>query len=534
MPEQSQDLGKTLNHYLKIAIRRRWWLLVTTCGVAIATVLGSLLLPNQYTSQATILALQQQVAQRYVTPNSSYSVREALDSLTQAVLSRSRLLALIQEFGLYPKESHRLGPEGLVQLMRKNIEIDPIQKEPDSPDVNAFKISFTADAPKVAQQITVRLTYLFIDENLRLQEEQDTGTTSFLKGQLTGAESQLKEQEQHLRNFRMQYLGELPEQQEGNLAILSGLHMQLQNTMGEISRAQEQHVYLTSLLDQYKSLSAATGAAPGAATPSPLMSAQQDLDKLKSRRAALLTQYTAKYPGVQEIEEEIAQQEALVARLRTHNRPGAKSGQLSSFMSPGGSDSSSVAQLNSQLEANRVERANLAKVEKNLESQIAVYEQRLNLTPVRQQQLADISRNYDLSKKNYTDLLNKVTQSELATSLQQRQQGQQFRVIDPASLPEQPSSPDHLKIALGGMAAGLLLGAALAYFIDSMDHAFYSEKDLAAQLKLPIVVALPAVLLPSEERRRAWKRILEWCAATALVVVLVLVEYYVYRGAGRL
>jgi polysaccharide biosynthesis transport protein len=532
MPEETQDLTKTLTRFLGIAIRRRWWLLGTACGIAIAAILGSFLLPNHYTSQATILAVQQQVSERYVTPNSSYSVRQALDSLTQAVLSRSGLLQLIQEFSLYPQERRVLGPEELVRRMRKDIEIDPIQKDPNSLDINAFKISFTTDSAEVAQKITSRLTSLFIDENLRLQEQQDIGTTSFLKSQLAGTQNDLKQQEQRLKDFRMQYLGELPEQQQGNLAILSGLHMQLQNVMGELSRAQEQKVYLTSLLDQYKSLAAATGSqvVGEPAVMSPLQKAQDELDRLKSKRVALLAQYTPKYPEVQEVNDEIAQQEALVARLRTAKQPGGKDGQHASLGTVGGAEGSSVAQLNSQLEANRVERANLAKVEKNLQSQIDVYEQRLNLTPVREQQLADLSRNYDLSKKNYADLLGKVTQSELATRMEQDQQGQQFRVIDAASLPEKPSSPNRLKIALGGIAAGLFLGAGLAFLIDTMDHSFYSEKDLIAQFKFPIVVALPAVLIPSEERDRSRKRIVEWCAATALVLALLLAEYYVYRG----
>jgi protein tyrosine kinase modulator len=531
MPEETQDLTKTINQFLGMAIRRRWWLLATTCGIAIATIAGSMLLPNRYTSLATILAVQQQVPERYVTPNSTYSVRQALDSLSQAVLSRSQLLPMIDDFGLYPSERQKLGPEGLAQLMRKNIKIEPIQKDPTSPDINAIQISFTAADAHVAQRVTGRLTSLFIDENLRLQEQQDTDTTSFLKDQLANAKNDLTRQEQGLRNFRMQYLGELPDQQQGNLAILSGLHMQLQNSMGEMSRAQEQRVYLTSLVDQYKSESAATGSPVlGAVAASPLEKAQTELDRLKSKRTSMLAQYTPAYPGIHEINDEIAQQEKLIQMLQTAKKPRSKKGELSSPSTAGAAVSSAVAQLNSQLEENRVEMADLAKGEKALEAQIAQYEQRLNLTPVREQQLSDIMRNYDLSKKNYADLLSKVTQSELATSLQQRQQGQQFRVIDPASLPEKPSSPKRLKIALGGIAAGLFLGAALAFLIDSMDHSFYSEKDLSAQFKVPIVVALPAVLVRSEERMRALKRVFEWCAATALVLVLLAAEYYVYRG----
>jgi polysaccharide biosynthesis transport protein len=531
MPEETQDLSKTIKQFLRIAVRRRWWLVATTCGIAIATIAGSMLLPDRYTSDATILVVQQQVPERYVTPNSNYSVQQALESLTQAVLSRSRLLSMIDEFGLYPNQKQGLGPEGLAQMMRKNIKIAPVQKEIASPDVNAFKISFTADSAGVAQKVTSRLTSLFIDDNLKLQEEQDTGTTSFLKDQLATAGHALEQQEQRLRNFRMQYLGELPDQQQGNLAILSDLHLQLQNTMAEINAAQEQHVYLSSLLNQYKSVPAGNGAPVlGAPAASPLVTAQNELDRLKSQRTTLLAQYTPQYPGIREIDDEIAQQKAVITTLQSRKKPVAKKGQLPPLGGAGAAETGAVAQLNSQLEENRVQIADLAKREKSLQNQVTAYEQRLNLTPVREQQLTEIMRNYDLSKQNYADLLGKVTQSELATSLGQRQQGQQYRVVDPASLPEKPSSPMRGEIALGGLAAGLFLGAALAFLVDSMDQTFYSEKDLSAQFQVPVVVALPVVRVRSEERMRLLKRIFEWCAATALVLVLLAAEYYVYRG----
>jgi polysaccharide biosynthesis transport protein len=527
MQEETLDLRKTIDQVLGLIVRRRWWLIISTVVVASVVSLGSLLLPNKFTSQATILVVQQQVPERYVVPNSTYSVQEALESLTQAVLSRSQLLPMIDQFGLYPEQRKSLGREGLAQLMRTNIEIDPIEKDPASRDISAFKVSFTADNPSVAQEVTSRLTSLFIDENLKLQEQQDTGTTSFLKDQLADAKNDLEQQEARLRSFRMQYLGELPDQQEGNLAILSGLHMQLQNTMGDISRAQEQRVYLTSLLDQYRSLSKATGAPVlGGETASPLENAQTELVRLKSQRASLLAQYTPAYPGVREIDGEIAQQEKLIQTMESAKKPASKKGRPS----PSTSSGASFVQLNSQLEENRVETADLMKGENALEAQIKQYEQRLNLTPVREQQLSDIMRNYELSKKNYADLLSKVTESELATSLEQRQQGQQFRVVDPASLPGKPSSPKRSKIALGGFAAGLFLGIALAFLMDSMNHVFHSEKDLAEEFKVPIIVGLPAVMVASEERRRSWKRIFEWCAATALTLVLLAAEYYVYRG----
>ncbi len=530
MPEETQDLNKTIQQFMGIAIRRRWWLIATTCVVASAVALGSLVLTNEFTSEATILVVQQQVPERYVVPNTTYSVREAVQSISEAVLSRARLLPMIDEFGLYQSERGHVGREGLAQLMRKNIQIEPIQKDPTQKDINAFKISFTCDNPLIAEKVTDRLTSLFIEENLRLQEQQDIGTTGFLKDQLTAAEQKLEEQEQRLRDFRMSNLGELPDQERGNLEILAGLHSQLQSTMSELSRAQEQRVYLSSLLDQYRSLEeAGRPVVPGAVvSTNPLTAAQAELEHLESERASLLARYTPKYPGVVEVNRQIAQQESLLAHLRA-STPKAVKGKAAASVPADPAETSGQAQLRSQLEANRLQMEDLAKSQAQLENQIAAYERRLNQTPVREEQLTDILRGYNLAKQHYDDLLSKVTESEMATSLAERQQGQQFRVVDPPSLPVKPSSPKRTKIALGGAAAGLLLGAVLALLIESMDPVFYSESDVMQRLKVPLLVSLPLVLTPAEERRRRWKGRFEWVGATALLMIAAVAELYVLR-----
>jgi polysaccharide biosynthesis transport protein len=529
MPAENQDLSQTVNQFLGLVIRRRWWLIATTCGVACAVALGSLFLPNKFTSDATLLVVQQQVPERYVVPNTTYSVRQALESLTEAVLSRSRLLPMINEFSLYPRERRRLGPDGLVQLMRHDVHITPVQKDPTQDDINAFEISFTCGDPFVAQKVTEMLTSFFIDENLKLQEQQDSGTTAFLKDRLAVAEQGLEQQEQRLREFRMGNLGELPDQEQGNLEILAGLHSQLQSTMAEVSRAQEQRVYLNSLLDQYQSLGADDGmAASGKVVSSnPVIAAEVELNSLESQREKLLASFTPEYPDVVAINQKISEQKSLLAKLKPSKGGAAASKQKAG--SPAGDigETSSEAQLRSQLDANRIQLNNLAGSEKQLEQQIAEYEQRLNATPLRQAQLSDIMRGYDLANKNYGDLLSKVTESEMATSLAERQQGQQFRVIDSPSLPVKPSSPKRKNIALGGAAAGLFLGMALAFLADSSDHSFYSERDLSQRFKLPLILSLPLSLTPPEAKRRVWRRRFEWAGATVLVMAVAMAEFYV-------
>jgi hypothetical protein len=181
------------------------------------------------------------------------------------------------------------------------------------------------------------------------------------------------------------------------------------------------------------------------------------------------------------------------------------------------------------LEANRVEMENLTKDANQLKERIARYQERLNATPVREQQLAGMLRDYDLLKQNYADLLKKQLESGLAVSLEKHQEGQQFRLVDPPSLPTLPSSPKRIKMSLGGAAGGVGLGLAVAFLIEIAQRSFYSEKQLRDRIKVSLVVALPVLLTRGEERRRTWRKTFEWFAGSVLVLMVLVAEFYVYR-----
>ena len=529
MAQQDENAELTLNKLLKVGIRRRWWVLLPPSVIALGACLASMLLPNRYESEATILVERQQVPERYVAANTTIDVREVLLVMTDAILSRTQLLKIMDEFALYPKERKRLVPEELVDLMRSNIEIEPLQRGSETKDLNAFKISFTGVDRNVAQQVTAELTTLFINENNKSREEQSTGTTNFLAEQVQVAEAELRERENRLRDFKMSNLGELPEQQQGNLAILAGLHTQLQNTMAGLARAREQQVYLQSLISQYQDLAPASVAAPGTPGASPADTIKAELARLRDEKADLLSRYTPKYPDVERIDEQIKETEALLAAAEAAAPTKSGTAQESPKPARPTERDSALAQLKSQLEANRIEIQNGMAEQKQIESRIEEYQRRLNLTPVREQQLADLLRGYDQSKRNYDDLLNKKTQSELATSLERRQQGQRFRIIDPPSLPTKPTSPNRVKISLAGLGAGIALGLALALLVESRDHSVRNEEELRRIFAFPLMLGVPILLSKVEERRRARGRGLEWIAGVALYLVVFAAEFYVYQ-----
>ncbi|MBZ5625332.1 MAG: hypothetical protein LAQ69_42525 [Acidobacteriia bacterium] len=546
MPEEEQEssLNETLGQLVSILTRRRWWVLLPFCGITLATIAVLWLLPNRYTSAATLLVVQQQVPQRYVVPNSTTDISSALQAMKQEVLSRTQLLKMINDFGLYPKQRKRLAPEDLISLMLANIDIAPLNENPQQKDFDAFRISFTTENALLAQQVTNTLTSLFIDEYLRTGTEQATNTTNFLHDQVEAKRKKLDEQEQLLRDFKLRYVGELPEQQSGNLGILTGLQGQLQNTVASLNRAQQQRVYLQSLLDATKHQVVPTPVgmlAPGTPNGTRLLTprevAQNELARLEAAKATLVGKgYTSQHPDMMKLQREIAKAEDAVKHLKALPQPETEPAPVTTAGTPAGAppsvetrDDPAVAQLKSNLEANRLEIENLTNDEKRMKASIAQYENRLNQTPVREQQESGIVRDTEVLRQQFAELQKKEQESQLATNLEKQQGGQQFRLIDPASLPTLPSSPKRLKSSFTGAAAGLLLGLALAFFMEKRDTSFHTEKDLTQHLAPPFVMGIPLLPTPMEERQRKWKSAFQWLAASAMVLVVLAAELYVYK-----
>jgi polysaccharide chain length determinant protein (PEP-CTERM system associated) len=507
---ETSNIGETLDRFRCILIRRRRWIVGIGVGVALGTVGALSLLPNRYISEATLLVVQQQVPERYVVPTSTTDISAALQAMKREVLSRTRLLKIVQDFNLYEKKRRRLAPETVTELMLKDIDIEPIDENPVRKDFTAFKISFIAESPALAQRVTNTLTYLFISENLRTREEQSVNTTAFLHEQVEEKRKTLEERERTLRDLKMHFLGELPEQQQGNLGILTGLQAQLQNTLAALNHAQEQRVYLESLLNGY------------------LTQPMAELSQLRAKRAKLLEVYTPQYPAVVKIDQDIEKAEAFLRGLQEDRGGQGKEG-YGTAAPAGITEQPAIAQVKSQLDANRVEIMNLSKEEARLKNAVAEYERRLNATPAREQQLLTANRDLEQLQQEYAELQKKEEESRLATNLEKNQGGQQFRLVDPPSLPVVPSTPKRLKVSVGGVAAGFGLGLAIALLIEMKDRSLHTEADVIRQFSPPLVLAVPMVLTSREKHVRFWGSAAELAAGAISMALVCLAEFYVYR-----
>jgi len=512
-----------LQRYLGVVRRRHLHFLIPLFLGWVVVWGVSWILPPRYESSTLILVEQPTMPKDYVTPNVNDDLQDRMQSITQQILSRTRLLHIIDQFNLYAGPRSQPSPDQKVGQMRKDINIDLVRDGRNQ--ITAFNVSYSSRNPQIAQQVTGELTNLFISENLEVRQQQSEDTTQFLESQLESARKTLADQEQKIREFKGQHVGEMPGQLASNLQILQGLQSQLQSEEDALNAARQQHVYLQTLADQYRTMQASPKGADGTTTVG-LPALDQELDKLKGQLADLRSHYTDRHPDVRKVRDQIAETEKmrdqLLANLKAKRAESATEGTDAASQSADPAQASMLAPIQSQLRSNQLEITNREHAIAMLKAKVDDYQARLNQEPIREQQLADLTRGYEQSKANYDDLLKKKTESKMATSMELLQQGERFRVVDPPSLPSKPDFPNRLKFCGMGLGFGLALGLLVAGGFEMMDDRIYDEKELQKLLPVAVISEIPAIERPEDDRRARRQLWLGWAVA-AFVSATILV-----------
>jgi succinoglycan biosynthesis transport protein ExoP len=520
--------GRSWEEYWTILLRRRWWILLPFffCWAAVWEI--SWLLPVQYQSES-VLGVSPQIAREpYVSPDAAFSLPDWLQNTTQHVLTRSRLQELVDEYHLSPGAGTwgvLFEPRDPVDRMHQDIQIEPIELPGRPGSYTSFRILCLARSPQIAQKINEQVTFLFLTEIAMGERQSSEDASAFLDDEVTRARENVTAQETKIEAFQEQHLGQLPVQLEGNVQVLGGLQTQLQSLQRALDTARQQKLYLDSLLEAYRSAQANADAGPSNSPASQAL--DQDLIALQLKLETLRSQYTEDYPDIAVVKQAIAKTEELKKQLSSQASPPeqADRGSDSEASSPAADAQQilppPILQAESQLKANALEIQNDQQRERELESQIATYQSRLNLAPETEQALDELSSGYEESKRNYDTLLEKQMQAHLAANREEKGGDRQLQVLDPPSLPVQPSSPNRMRISLVGLLVGLAIGLAFALEREMTDSRVRDDEDLDNIVPVPVLVSIPRISTPRENtflQTRVW---IEAIAATAIVALIL-------------
>ena len=492
----------------RIAWRRKWWALLPTIVIGVTVYGWTRTLPNLYHSETLILVVPQRVPESYVRSTVTTRIEDRLQSITQQILSRTRLERVIQDFNLYADERRTAIMEDIVERMRKtNIEIQVVKGD-------AFKVGFISDDARTAMRVTERLASLFIEENLRDREVLAEGTNQFLEAQLEDARRRLIDNEKRLEEYRRQHSGELPTQLDANMQGQHNIEMQLQALTESLNRDRDRRLVVerlvadlgtaeTVLLPQpQRPVTNADGIPTGGSAADQLVAAQEMLRGMQTR-------LTAEHP-------DIVRMTRVVAELQKKADAEALARPVSAVptLSPAEMiKRNRMGEMKSEVEKLDRQIAQKQEDEKRLRGMLGEYQKRIEAAPARQSELTELTRDYETFQKSYQSLLAKKEDSNISANLERRQIGEQFKILDPARMPERPSSPNRPRLNAIGIAGGAAVGLALAALIEYLDKRLKSEADVKAALNLMVLATVPVLEDPNKPRR--------WRAAVVSVTVLL-------------
>src|SRR5947209_12596349 len=508
--------------------RRKWLAILAFVALLAGGVSLSAFLPNIYRSAATVLADRQEVPDFFVRSTVTSLIETRLQTISQEVLSRPRLEALINRFGLYVDLRERVPMDMLVARMRKDISLELKSTELKGlrEATVAFTISYQGRDRETVSRVANTLASFYIEGNTKARERQATGTTEFLKVQLAETKKRLDELEQRVSGFKRRYLGELPQQMDTNLNTLDRLSAELLRNADSQTRANERKQTLSSQLAEAESF-LTPGAGPGAQFATPELRDAARLEQKNEELASLRLRFNDNYPDVALLAAEVAvlERELAAAMARQSKRNSERNSEAKQTATPA---TPYVLRLREALNEVQTELKILKTEEGRLRSAAAAYQTRVENVPRREQEFMELSRDYESTRQLYGSLQKRYEEAQLAETMEQRQKGEQFRVVDPAVPNAQPAAPNRLRLLVMTLAGATGLAIAAVLLAEHLDTSFHAVDDLRAFSKAPVLVSIPRIVTKTDSRRRWWRMRL---AATAASVGLLMIVGIVYVAA---
>jgi polysaccharide chain length determinant protein (PEP-CTERM system associated) len=494
---------------IAVMVRRRLWIIILPVVIFGAGTFALLdKLPDKYRADTLILVIPQRVPESFVKSTVTGRLQDRLQSISQQLLSRTRLERIIRDFNLYPAERQRAAMEDVVERMRtKDIRVGMEKGD-------TFRVSYIATNPVMAQKVTQQLASLFIEENLRDREMLADATNAFIDTQLEDARRRLVEQEKQLEEYRVRHAGQLPSQLQSNLQVSQNLQTQLQGLIDSVNRDRDRRLVLERMMLEVESAPSAPSPAANESSPA------AQLEALHQSLTAMEGRLKSSHPDVIQTKNLIRDLEAKIAA-----NPEAASGPRETTVTGELARRRRLEALRAEIQTLDLQLADKEERRREFSAQIIGYDARIAAVPARESELASLTRDYETLQKMYTDLLSKREQSKVAANLERRQIGEQFNVLDPARVPERPFSPNRPLLLLAGLAVGLLVGTGLAGWREYRDTSLRSDADIRAALGLPLLGEVPVIQTVVERRRRRTKVLALSFATGTLVVAAVFLAW---------
>jgi len=495
----TQDFGEmSIQDYFALARRRKFWIIFPALAVMIATAVMAWRLPNVYRCDAIILVEPQKVPASYFASTVTTGMAERISTIYQEVTSPARLKRLIDTMGLYPDVRKEEGEQEAIRIMAKAINVEQVSAM--GSQAAAFRISFKDRNPAQTAQVTNQLTAMFIEENLKVREEQSYGTSDFIEGELQKTAQQIQDKTAELAEVRSRYGQELPESVQFSLQEVAALRQQLHNTEQQIAQDRQQE-------SELQSLEATTAPTVDLDLGASLSPNESEAGDLQAKLNALRKRYGPSHPDVKKLQAEVDQ-----AKAREAENPPPKNATPVPHKIHNPVIEAQLEQLDRDIEK---QKTLVAQLQSSINSRMGA----LQNVPAYEQKIGFVQRDYDALQVRYRSLMDKKMAAETATSLENREKSERFVVLDSAQMPDRPYSPNRPFMMVGGTLVGILVGLGIALGREVTDDCVRNEREAERILGTPVLSGVPEILTAQQ----LWQSTLTLgaVAATTLAIAVV-------------
>ena len=538
--------------YIDILRRHKGWIFGPFLLTLVASVVGVYLWPDSYESVALIKIVPQQVPQNMVQSSITQDMSDRIASMATTVLSRNVLTTIINNFDLYKRERKRMPMEDVVEnIMRKDVHINPVMAGSNGRNVPAFTVSFKYEDRLLATRVVQDLDSRFISANQTDRSSSAIESKDFFKEQADQAKKEMDALEEKLTQFRAANNGRLPDQVEQNVRQLSGLQSNYTFLTSSRNRAEMEKLSIETNLRVEKGRKAeltreiplALAAAAAAPKSERMQEADRDIRTLEDALAQLRQKFTDAYPDVQTVKtrldiakkrrDEVAQEEAEAKKNGTQPvQPAVNRQERLNVLEIDGN----IQRLESASAQKDLEIAQYDSQIKQIQAAMSRIEAQINAAPLGEQQYSDLLRERDMAKEKYVNLSGKLNLAQISQDLENRGQGDKLELLDPPSVPQNPTEPKRPMVIGMGAGLGLLLGIVIAGAREMKDTSLKNLKDVRAYTQIAILGSVPLLendFVVRRRRRMAW---LAWTTACLLAVVTMagsVVYYYYFYYASK-
>ncbi|MGD0772623.1 MAG: hypothetical protein ABSC05_07350 [Candidatus Solibacter sp.] len=547
-----------IEDYIDMLRRYRSWLIGPMFAGLVIAVVVAFLWPDTYVSTAVMRITPQAISDRLVPTVVNMQMQQRLQQMQQEILSRGSLAELVQRasLNLYPKERQRYPLEDIIQDMRnKSIKIQSVDLAGSGGHMaSAFTISFTYPDRFKAQMVVRELVTKFTEQNVRVQHDQATITSTFLGDEMKQAEEKMNHAEEALARFKAENSGRLPEQFQANVAQVNTYQMMVTQSNESLSRLQQQKLQVetqlqnnSTNLNYYNSVleDQVNVAGPAQVRNEMLNQYNQRIMNLQSEIAALMEQLTPNHPTIkraqaslatlekkrEELEKEDLERQAAApaagtAVKRVVNQQALKA--IQDITAQNNVLKTEMQNLNMQMDEK-------TKQIQELNKNIARYQSAIDGSPQLEGKYVELTRDLTFAKQAYEDYRHKTEVSKTSEDLEQAKAGENLEVLDPPSDPQSPSEPNRLQMAAMGTGLGLMLGIVLAGAKEMKNTSLKNLKDVRAYTNLPVLSSIPLLenaLLVRRKRRLLW---LAWSSAIIFgSVAMSAAAFYYFSNNGHI